>query len=994
MATQKETVILDFQFDSKKAEKNIISLEKQIIKNKAELRELNRSLNDLNKSYQKGEISLEEYSKSLDKHSQASVQLKTETSKLQKEQRDLKKNIELVTKVENANRNSKEKLKAEVALLSKELEKMEGSLKINEDGTRELSEEYIKQSSALKQAREGLRAYDQAQGVTASGVGNYKEAITQALEEMNLFGFSLSGFRDKFANIQAGIPIAKTLFGTIRAGIISTGIGVFLIAIGSLIAFFQKSQRGADQLRKATAALGQVFNEVLGVVVRFGGFLVDTFTKVSARIDKFTGKVGLLNKVLGFTTRVFTGLALVDLFKGDEIDENAKAAARLEGQLIKIERAQDKINLKNAESLREQEKLKNIRDDEQRSEQVRLKANEKLGKILVKNLQDNLKQEQAKLKVLEDQLALKPEILRADEDLRKINDQRIVIAEKEEEILGRQNEFITNRFQIEKEINEKVLRQRTALLEQELLGVKEGSAKSFEIRRKQIVESYDLQIQSAKGANEEIKALEAEKNLELARLNKEQLDSQKENYREYIENKKEQDRLEQEKKNRDSIAGLNLDIAQLEELAKKEQEANENSIKAVQDGNATKADLTFSARKALLKKQKELLDQELEQELQNKDLSEKERLFLDYQYYQKKQQLDADFYEQQANLNLQGEIAVTESIKNEQERRLGIKLLQKQNELAQVRAGSEEELQLLFELETIKQEQEQELLRQKLENKEITEQEYELLREQNRQQHLLNMDEKQRAFDQQQIDNEQRLQQARIDIANSFVDTLEGLADQESAIAKAAFLFKKSLALIEIGLNLQNELSNISRNASQFPEPLATITRVVKIAQAVARGAKVIAEVKSLKFEQGGEVVGASHAQGGVKGIVKSTGQEIEVEGNEAIIKKESAQKPQFKPLLSAVNEFTGGTKFAANSDKYKPLVNALANGFTPKFRLGGDLSTATRSITNTVINNNNVSESIRDIADIIPQIRPVLQLTELKERQSNITFSENIAAS
>lgn len=97
---------------------------------------------------------------------------------------------------------------------------------------------------------------------------------------------------------------------------------------------------------------------------------------------------------------------------------------------------------------------------------------------------------------------------------------------------------------------------------------------------------------------------------------------------------------------------------------------------------------------------------------------------------------------------------------------------------------------------------------------------------------------------------------------------------------------------------------------------------------------------------KGGLVMGPSHAAGGVRG----TGMfgNIEVEGNEAIINKNSTQK--FLPLLSKLNELGGGKAFVSNSDHmlggFKNLSGVGENNKTIHIKLNGTLKYSSNIVT------------------------------------------------
>tara|TARA_B100001057_G_C22869751_1_gene958208 strand:- start:1618 stop:4941 length:3324 start_codon:yes stop_codon:yes gene_type:complete len=129
-----------------------------------------------------------------------------------------------------------------------------------------------------------------------------------------------------------------------------------------------------------------------------------------------------------------------------------------------------------------------------------------------------------------------------------------------------------------------------------------------------------------------------------------------------------------------------------------------------------------------------------------------------------------------------------------------------------------------------------------------------------------------------------------------------------------------------------------------------------RVYSAVMGGKASKVDAKELKMEKGGLFVGKSHAEGGIPVKVKSTGQDIEVEGGEIIINKRnsaSANKNTFNgkemtncEVLSEINEQGGnGVKIDCDSiegKKYKMekggKTSELDEVFEDYFNKGGNV--------------------------------------------------------
>jgi hypothetical protein len=130
-----------------------------------------------------------------------------------------------------------------------------------------------------------------------------KEA-SNAAGEFTVMGVSLNGVKKAFASAAV---TAKGMFGTIKAGLISSGIGIFLIAIGSLVQYFKDSEEGASKLKQITSALGVIFGNFTDIISNLGKLLFETFSNPKKAVSDLWEaiKTNLMNRVEG----------LVDVFK-------------------------------------------------------------------------------------------------------------------------------------------------------------------------------------------------------------------------------------------------------------------------------------------------------------------------------------------------------------------------------------------------------------------------------------------------------------------------------------------------------------------------------------------------------------------------------------------------------------------------------------------------------------------------------------------------------
>ena len=82
-------------------------------------------------------------------------------------------------------------------------------------------------------------------------------------------------------------------------------------------------------------------------------------------------------------------------------------------------------------------------------------------------------------------------------------------------------------------------------------------------------------------------------------------------------------------------------------------------------------------------------------------------------------------------------------------------------------------------------------------------------------------------------------------------------------------------------------------------------------AMIIAQGLANVAKINEVKFQKGGVLEGASHAQGGIP--IRIAGRQIvEAEGGEIIVNKNIWTRPDYVQKISEMNYRTGGKRFAA----------------------------------------------------------------------------------
>ena len=191
-----------------------------------------------------------------------------------------------------------------------------------------------------------------------SNIGAISKEVESLTEDIKIFGFGLTDMKKLFARATAS---AKTLFGSIKAGIISTGVGVFVLAFGTLVTFFKRTKVGAEALEVVFAGVGAAINVIVDRIAKFGGGIAKILDG-----NVMDGLKDMGNSFLGI---------------GREIKLDTLATMAFTASLQDLADAERGVRVETAKRRAEIERLKLIAEDITKSEAVRLKAAQDAFKI-------------------------------------------------------------------------------------------------------------------------------------------------------------------------------------------------------------------------------------------------------------------------------------------------------------------------------------------------------------------------------------------------------------------------------------------------------------------------------------------------------------------------------------------------------------------------------------------------------------------------------------
>jgi hypothetical protein len=168
-----------------------------------------------------------------------------------------------------------------------------------------------------------------------------KEATEDLAEETagltgildNMTGGAISGFK----NFLGGVKGLSSGFKGLKVAIASTGIGLLVIAVGSLVTYFQSSEEGQNKLTKAMKTFGVVIGNLGDLVSNFGKVISEVlsgnFDAAKIAFDEFKESV----KNFGEETTKEIKLA------GELADRIAEVAKKERDLLVDRERASGRL---------------------------------------------------------------------------------------------------------------------------------------------------------------------------------------------------------------------------------------------------------------------------------------------------------------------------------------------------------------------------------------------------------------------------------------------------------------------------------------------------------------------------------------------------------------------------------------------------------------------------------------------------------------------------
>ena len=259
-----------------------------------------------------------------------------------------------------------------------------------------------------------------------SNIGEVSKDASSAAGEFRVMGVSLNSVKAGFVSVG---KTAKASFATIKAGIMSTGIGALVIAVSALASFFTNTKRGADQLTQAFTAMGAVVD-----------VLTDRLSKVGEAISfVFSGEFRKAGEALKGT---FSGIT-------DEIEKEVKAMVALKKRTQELRDADMEFMVQKAATRQEIEKARLNAEDETKSAKERLDALRTALDLEEKTTQRELELARERLAIQQEEMALSENSAEDEERLAQL---KVALIEKETASIKMRRRVVTEVNALDREI--------------------------------------------------------------------------------------------------------------------------------------------------------------------------------------------------------------------------------------------------------------------------------------------------------------------------------------------------------------------------------------------------------------------------------------------------------------------------------------------------------------------------------------------------------------
>lgn len=254
-----------------------------------------------------------------------------------------------------------------------------------------------------------------------------KDSIKGTIRELQIGGKSIGEWADGLRGAAAGLKTTTVAIGgtnkalkAFKIALAATGVGLILVALGSLVALLAKSQKAIDFVNATFARLTSAVNVIVDRLVIFGEGVVKLFQgEFSEAVDKFRGSV--------------SGVV-------DELRRDDEVTKLLERDKVRLRERQRELNVEFAKSRATIEELRLAAEDETKSAGERQKALKEAIRLENEFGKQRIDLAEENLRIIATQNAMGNSLAT---DLDKQAEAEKALAEIREDVAGRQQADLT-----------------------------------------------------------------------------------------------------------------------------------------------------------------------------------------------------------------------------------------------------------------------------------------------------------------------------------------------------------------------------------------------------------------------------------------------------------------------------------------------------------------------------------------------------------------------
>jgi hypothetical protein len=729
---------------------------------------------------------------------------------------------------------------------------------------------------------------------TASTIQN-----TGATEARTAVGFQLNQTNTAQATSTNAVTVAQRAqtiatnatsasLKILRLALIATGVGAFVVVLGSLIAFLSTTQAGIDKITSVLRPLQAIAQSILGVIQNLGKSLFETFSNPKQALIDLVDliKNNLLNRLKAFGV-ILDGILNLD-FK--QISNGfLQATTGVENLTDKVQKAGQNTAKFFADAAKRGAEIDRLTKEIEKSE-INLNKQRAIAESREKDLQ----------LIARDTSRNAAEREKAAREIIEIKREE---AQREAAIL----QLRIERLKVEQELNDtnREGNKELANLEAELIKINDA-AKTAELEQ--------IRVISAARKEEQQKANEARKKA---------VDDSIKEQNALLELFKQQQgirakELQEQLKIDEEVSRKRLEILQLE---------FKNGKKSKTEFEAEKLSIENEFQQRQIEIQTQLAERILQNEIKQLDAVKREKVFFSEEILQieidrftKIAELQTEFERQRLENGVITETQFQDAISKIQQD------FQTRKDSAQAeREKADAEKQKLdlenrrFIEDAIFQE-DLLILQQRLELQRLAE--VEAAEKTGADLALINQKYAIKRNDLEKKNAEMRKQAQLLELRETLgffgnlAGALQSLFGENKAFAAATALINGGLAVTEI-----------LATKSILPEPLASINRGFQIATAIGTTANSIRQINSAKFEKGGlmSIGGKRHNAGGTK-FVGEDGTRFEAEKGELIGVLNRGAASTFMAFNNMFGRGKMGTNFAEQGGVISRNINSDAS--------------------------------------------------------------------